>query len=836
MDIIRIPIKNYIHVRDNLTGVTSMIEGPTTYTLQCHQTLSKRVTPNTQLGKSQYITIKNPIQRDEKGDLLYEDFGPQVRLQWGSEDIRTDKDYSDPFPLYPGEELSGEVTSFINVTANEELMLKCVRPFYDDIKMKDRKPGDIWMLRGQISYIPKVEASILDRIYAVIIKPNYALKIKAKMNCVDKYGNPHKAGEEWLIREAGSYLPNVEEEIIGEPIKGITITDKVSLHMKAKCDFKDYYENQRKAGEEWLITLNNADMHINDVSEILVKKVQITVLSSREYCNILNPMIDGKTHYGKRVQKRGEESFFLQPHEALESGIQKVVVLDENDALLLKANQDFTGEDVHKAGDRWMIRGPCEFILPLELTLLEKRRAIPLDDNEGIYVRNLNNGDIKMITGQTYLLSANEVLWEKELKPEIEALLNEHLKGKTKIRDKSRVVTYRAPHNSVVQVFDFRSKTDRIVFGPELIKLGPHEEFTMLTLSGKKPKVENAIKSLSIILGPDFMTDIIEVETRDHARLKVQLCYSWRFIVDQKNMDDCRRIFTVNDFIGDACKNLAAKIRGAVSTVTFENFHNYSQNLVKTAVFGVDNESGISRTSLQFESNNLLITNVDIQSQEPCDEKTRENLSQSTDLSIQFINQSQKDESDHKALITKEESQGKLKLQKIDDDTHAESENINLLRKKVATETVKMSGDLTARAHAIAKGNEIQGNSLVEQAKLKVQALEIEILSNLVEEEENIKADIQKQEQIIDLELSKLSEISKIEVGEFQKTINAIGKETIVAMARAGPETQAKLLKSLGIKSFLISDGKNPINLFNTAKGIIKKEKNQTDEDYSDNY
>ena len=468
-----------------------------------------------------------------------------------------------------------------------------------------------------------------------------------------------------------------------------------------------------------------------------------------------------------------------------------------------------------------MIRGPCEFILPLELTLLEKRRAIPLDDNEGIYVRNLFTGTIKMISGETYLLTASEELWGKELNPEIEVLLNEQTKSKAK-RDKSRVITYRAPHNSVVQVYDFRSKVDRIVFGPELIKLGPHEDFTILKLSGKKPKVENAIQSLSIILGPDFMTDIIEVETRDHARLKVQLCYSWRFIVDPKDIDDCRKIFTVNDFIGDACKNLAAKIRGAVSTVTFENFHNYSQNLVKTAVFGTD-ENGIALTQLKFESNHLLITNVDIQSQEPCDEKTRENLSQSTDLSIQFINQSQKDESDHKTLIVTEESQGKLKLQKLDDDTQAEKENTKLLIKKVATEAVKTSGDLTARAHAIAKGNEIQGNSLIEQAKLKVQALDIEVLSSLVEEEETIRENIKKKEQIVDLELEKLKKLSEIETTEFRKTVQAIGKETIIAMARAGPETQVKLLKSLGIKSFLISDGKNPINLFNTAKGILKK-------------
>jgi major vault protein len=40
-------------------------------------------------------------------------------------------------------------------------------------------------------------------------------------------------------------------------------------------------------------------------------------------------------------------------------------------------------------------------------------------------------------------------------------------------------------------------------------------------------------------------------------------------------------------------------------------------------------------------------------------------------------------------------------------------------------------------------------------------------------------------------------------------------------MAKAGPEAQAKLLGGLGIKSTLITDGKSPINLFQTAQGLI---------------
>ena len=61
--------------------------------------------------------------------------------------------------------------------------------------------------------------------------------------------------------------------------------------------------------------------------------------------------------------------------------------------------------------------------------------------------------------------------------------------------------------------------------------------------------------------------------------------------------------------------------------------------------------------------------------------------------------------------------------------------------------------------------------------------------------------------------------MADIETKKFKQLVNAIGSNTIVSMARAGPEAQAKLLSGLGLKGFLISDGKNPINLFNTANG-----------------
>ena len=72
-----------------------------------------------------------------------------------------------------------------------------------------------------------------------------------------------------------------------------------------------------------------------------------------------------------------------------------------------------------------MIKGPCEYVPPVEVQPVKYHRAIPLDRNEGIYVRDTKTGAIKAIVGETYMLSEYEELWEKELRAEVQTMLDE---------------------------------------------------------------------------------------------------------------------------------------------------------------------------------------------------------------------------------------------------------------------------------------------------------------------------------------------------------------------------------------------------------------------------
>ena len=42
---------------------------------------------------------------------------------------------------------------------------------------------------------------------------------------------------------------------------------------------------------------------------------------------------------------------------------------------------------------------------------------------------------------------------------------------------------------------------------------------------------------------------------------------------DKTNKEEAAKIFSVPDFIGDACKAIASRVRGAVAGVRFDDFH-----------------------------------------------------------------------------------------------------------------------------------------------------------------------------------------------------------------------------------------------------------------------
>lgn len=53
------------------------------------------------------------------------------------------------------------------------------------------------------------------------------------------------------------------------------------------------------------------------------------------------------------------------------------------------------------------------------------------------------------------------------------------------------------------------------------------------------------------------------------------------FEVGDKGAKDAAKLFSVPDFVGDACKAIASRIRGAVAGVQFDDFHKVQSYFTK---------------------------------------------------------------------------------------------------------------------------------------------------------------------------------------------------------------------------------------------------------------
>lgn len=804
--LIRIPPYNYIHVLNQNDNVCRLEIGPLTYVRQDNEKIVRTPTSMINVPPGHYCIIRNPAEKDAQGRVVFEKSGQAKLRHEQLEVVLSGK----PFPLHPGEMLQKPITALQNVVADSCLRLRAKLGFIDRCGTK-RVAGDEWLFIGPGTYIPQLEADVVETIKATVIKKNQAITLRARSDCVSIDGQARVTGELWTVSRVGAYLPAAFEEVVNV-VSARVLTEHIALMLRANRTFIDQFKKERKSGEEWLVTSKDCTSYIESVHESLVGVVNITSLNNRQYCVILDPVVDGKPLYGQKKLIKGEASFFLQPGERLEDGIQDVYVLDANEGLLCRATETFLDGDVRRqAGDVWMVRGPTEYIPEVQGKVVETRRSIPLDDTEGIYVRDVHSGKVRLVRGENYLLNENEELWSKKQEPQIEALINDKLRD----REPWRAVTYNVPHNSVVQVYNYKNKMAHFEIGPALVMLEPDESLTRVSLSGGKPKQPNKINCLHILLGPGFFSDHVTIETADHARLVLQLSYNWHYDINFKDPRQVAKIFSVPDFIGDACKTIASRIRGTVASVTFDDFHKNSADIIRTAFFGPEDKPYL------FPNNRLVITSIDIKSVDPVDIQTRDMLQQSVQLAIEITTDALKKKAHHDAQRLEQEAKGAMQRQNLNDQSNAENYRRQLLQLRADTRSVESTGKARAEAAAIAEANAIEGQAAVDAATMRAEGEQITSDAEIMRLTRARELQTFHTREMDSMDIQQADAMGELEVLKFQEMVRAIGADTIASIARAGPEMQAKLLSGLGIKTTLITDGKSPINLFNTAQGMV---------------
>jgi major vault protein len=109
----------------------------------------------------------------------------------------------------------------------------------------------------------------------------------------------------------------------------------------------------------------------------------------------------------------------------------------------------------------------------------------------------------------------------------------------------------------------------------------------------------------------------------------------------------------------------------------------------------------------------------------------------------------------------------------------------------------------------------------VQISELKAKARKILEQSKLSYEKEKAQLDLMRVRKLKDIEIRKAKELGDLDSNKFKQFVECIGRETLVALSKAGPEMQAEILESLNLKGYMIMDSNNPVNLFSSANGIL---------------
>lgn len=449
---------------------------------------------------------------------------------------------------------------------------------------------------------------------------------------------------------------------------------------------------------------------LNSNEEMVGGITSATIIYEDEYCIVKNPYDEEKKKikHGDREIRVGPTIIYLHYSESIES-IDKVHVLKKNQALRCKT---IIQHDNKAAGEVFQVIGEARFIPDKYTQVLKKIDAILIQENEGIYVNNVETSQLKLVSGPcSYLLKSNEELFYKQYS-EIErtalTIQNQDLY-------KAKVIY--ANKGEVFCVLD-EKKIEKIISGPITYVLGAEEHVKCLWLSAGKPKKPKCIKVAKVRVGPEFTSDKFEIRTRDNANLNILITYKWEFIVDENEKNV---IFSIPDFIGYSCTTLCSKIREETAKFTFEEFNKGTVGQIRKVLFKDYELKNKKFSGVYFEEIKLLISEIDVKEIVPVNPEISKLLNQSIKSNMVIV--CSKMENEANLNSKKDKVKGEAELNKLKEKLIT-IQNENLQLEKIGKS--KIDGQVTI----------LKSQSIKECEELKVggiQNLEIEKMKQIIE-------------------------------------------------------------------------------------------------------
>ncbi len=347
----------------------------------------------------------------------------------------------------------------------------------------------------------------------------------------------------------------------------------------------------------------------------------------------------------------------------------------------------------------------------------------------------------------------------------------------------------------------------RVEKGPQQVILDYDENLEVLELSTGKPKnTDNLLRTVYLRVDNNKVSDIVQVETADHVQLQLYLSY----LINFEGADE--KWFAVENYVKFACDHIRSILKGAVRKLKVEEFYSNSTDLIRDILLGKAGTETKKRTGLVFHENGMQLTDVEVLKVQLMDDQIRNMLEQSqkevvrTNIEMSTLRRNL-DLLKQKEGLSREEMATRAETKKLNDQT-----SIDLLSSQL---TVKLT-DLKNKLLEIEQ--EKQSKRAAEELNDLTHAAALERQNKAAE------AQHERDEQVLQLELKKLTAETKAVVDRFQAA--QVGfSESLTALSNR--DLMIQVAKAWGIQNIIggdnVSDALTKIFKDTPAEGLAKK-------------
>lgn len=360
-------------------------------------------------------------------------------------------------------------------------------------------------------------------------------------------------------------------------------------------------------------------------------------------------------------------------------------------------------------GAQRLERGPAMFLPDPRSEVIVKRILTPTECG-------------RYYPGNQEVLAYNQALRQKNLDPDIAALMLSNVSGAAKtghveanmLRGAAYAITssrssdvidrgstYTPPRTLVidskfegaVQISPYtgfavqvvnKAGDRRVVVGPQTILLTFDERLETLLLSTGKPKsADKPIDTVYLRVANNSVSDIIDVRTKDLVPFRIQLKYLVRFLDEHKD-----RWFNIDNYVQHLVDHFRSMLSNYAKGFGAKEFHANGSNLLRDRVLGPRSDAvgaGKSDRPLRtFEENGMQVYDLDVIGLEIMDPTIRDSMQKLQNDQLSFQIQAERLEAE--LILTKRKADVTLETE----TTKLESESATaILREKLAQETTE---------------------------------------------------------------------------------------------------------------------------------------------------